>query len=394
MDAASLDKTMLALAAFWISFALVFHTFIGYPLLITALARCRGNKAPLAEPLASSTVTVVLAARNEQDRIVPRLENLLASDYPADRLSIILVSDGSTDQSARRVADLNDSRVTLIERDERAGKPACLNLGVDAARSDIIVFSDARQRFDANTISNLVQHFENPKVGAVSGALLIQSSDSAVGGGVDAYWRLEKMIRHAESRWDSCIGCTGAVYAIRRELYEAIPADTLIDDVEIPMRIATRGFRVLYDFDSQAHDSQSLEPAREKIRKQRTLAGNYQMLFRHPGWLFPWRNRLWWQLISHKYLRLAAPFLLITLMASNLILISEPLYQALLWFHGGFYALALLGGLAPPLRMAFFSIPAGFLFLNLMSLRGLYYYLFKSAKSGWDSTTTQPAQKN
>ncbi|MFT5490140.1 MAG: biofilm PGA synthesis N-glycosyltransferase PgaC, partial [Limisphaerales bacterium] len=117
MDAASLDKTMLALAAFWISFALVFHTFIGYPLLITALARCRGNKAPLAEPLASSTVTVVLAARNEQDRIVPRLENFLASDYPADRLSIILVSDGSTDQSARRVADLNDSRVTLIERD-------------------------------------------------------------------------------------------------------------------------------------------------------------------------------------------------------------------------------------------------------------------------------------
>lgn len=394
MDAASLDETMLAQAAFWISLALAFHTFVGYPLLIAALARGRRKAPPPAAAPEPPTVTVVLAARNEQDRIVSRLENLLASDYPADRLSIILVSDGSTDESARRIADLNESRVTLIERGERAGKPACLNLGVNAAQSDIIVFTDARQRFDANTIPNLVRHFEDPKVGAVSGALLIEASESAVGGGVDAYWRLEKMLRHAESRWDSCIGCTGAVYAIRRELYETIPEDTLIDDVEIPMRIATRDFRVIYDFDAQAHDSQSLEPAREKIRKQRTLAGNYQMLFRHPGWLFPWRNRLWWQLISHKYLRLAAPFLLIAMLTSNLLLIGDPFYQALLWFHGSFYALALLGGLFPSLRLVLFSIPAGFLFLNLMSLRGLYYYLFKSAKSGWNSANTQPLQKN
>lgn len=394
MDAALLDPQALALAAFWISLALLFHTFAGYPVVIATLARLRRHRSVAKNTPPTASVSVVLAARNEQDRIVPRLENLLASDYPANLFSIILVSDGSTDQSARRIAGMNDSRVTIIERGDRAGKPACLNLGVAAASSDLIVFTDARQRFDTDTVSNLVRHFENPKVGAVSGALLIDASNSSIGGGVDAYWRLEKFIRNAESQWDSCIGCTGAVYAIRRDLYQPIPEDTLIDDVEIPMRIANRGFRVLYDFDAKARDSQSLEPVREKIRKQRTLAGNYQMMFRHPGWLLPWRNRLWWQLISHKYLRLAAPFLLIVLLASNLILLHDPLCQALLWFHAGFYVLALLGGMFSSLRMALFSLPAGFLFLNLMSLRGLYYYLFKSARTGWNSSTVQPSKNN
>lgn len=394
MDAAMLKPGAIALAVFWFSLMILFHAFVGYPALISTLARLRKLSPPARRTSPDASVSIVLAARNEQDRIVPRLENLLASDYPANLLSIILVSDGSTDQSARRVADMNESRVTLIKRGTRAGKPACLNVGVAAARSDLIVFADARQRFDKDAISNLVRRFTDPIVGAVSGTLLIEASDSSVGEGVDAYWRLEKRIRDAEARWDSCIGCTGAIYAIRRELYEAIPDDTLIDDVEIPMRIAIRGFRVLYDFDAKAHDSQALEPAREKIRKQRTLAGNYQMLFRHPGWLLPWRNRLWWQLISHKYLRLAAPFLLIALLASHLILIHDPLYQALLWFHGAFYLLAFLGGMFSSLRMALFSLPAGFLFLNLMSLRGLYYYLFKSAHSGWNPSTPQPSPKD
>jgi len=377
-------------AAFWLSFALLFHTFVGYPLLIRALAGTRPQPAPGTPTAAPPQVAVVIAARNEGDRIVPRLENLLASEYPADRLSVILVSDGSTDQSAARVAELNRNRIQVIDRRERAGKPACLNLGVASAGAEIVVFADARQRFAPDAIAKLARHFADPAVGAVSGALHIESASSSIGGGVDAYWKLERFIRAAEARWDSSIGCTGAIYAIRREMYEAIPEDTLIDDVEIPMRIAIKGNRVLYDFDARAYDSQSLEPARETIRKKRTIAGNYQMLFRHPGWLFPWNNRLWFQLISHKYLRLAAPFLLAILLAANIALARQPLYGALLWCHGAFYALALLGSALPFLRWPPLSIPAGFVFLNLMSFRGLLHYLFTDPRAGWKAAADPP----
>ncbi len=374
-------------AAFWLSFALLFHTFVGYPLVIHALACIKSRPKPAPSPSEASHpgIAVVIAARNEGERVVSRFENLFASDYPADRLSVILVSDGSTDQTAARIAETNRSRVRVIARQERSGKPACLNLGVASARDEIVVFADARQQFAPDAIARLARHFADPSVGAVSGALYIESSATSIGGGVDAYWKLERFVRAAEARWDSCIGCTGAIYAIRRELYEEIPDDTLIDDVEIPMRIATKGFRVLYDFAARAFDSQSLEPAREKIRKQRTIAGNYQMLFRHPGWLFPWNNRLWFQLISHKYLRLAAPFLLVVQLAANIALSGQPLYGILLWIHGAFYVLALLGAALPSLRLAPLSIPAGFVFLNLMSFRGLLHYLFNDPSAGWKS---------
>ncbi len=382
---AAFSNPLVLETAFWLSFALLFHTFVGYPLLMRALAGTRPQPAPGTPTATPPHVTVVIAARNEGERIVPRLENLLTSDYPADRLSVILVSDGSTDQSAARAAELDRNRIRLIDRQERAGKPACLNLGVASACPGIVVFADARQRFAPDAIAKLARHFADPAVGAVSGALHIESASSSIGGGVDAYWKLERFIRAAEARWDSCIGCTGAIYAIRRELYEAIPDDTLIDDVEIPMRIAIKGSRVLYDFDARAYDSQSLEPARETIRKKRTIAGNYQMLFRHPGWLFPWNNRLLLQLISHKYLRLAAPFLLAILLASNITLARQPPYGILLVFHGAFYALALLGAALPSLRLAPLSLPAGFVFLNLMSFRGFLHYLFNDPEAGWKS---------
>ncbi len=389
MESALLNQPEFLTWAFWITFALIFHTFLGYPALIAALSRLKRSPDPAPENEPTTTACVVIAARNEQDRIIDRIHNLLATNFPLEKLSIIVVSDGSTDETVRRVLSISNPRVSVLTREARSGKPACLNAGIAAAQADLIVFADARQSFEPDTILNLVRHFTDPAVGAVSGALHIYSATSAIGGGVDAYWKLERFIRDAEARWDSCIGCTGAVYAIRRELYDPIPDDTLIDDVEIPMRMAIQGFRVLYDLDARAHDSQTLEPAKERIRKRRTLAGNYQMLFRHPAWLFPWNNRLWFQLISHKYLRLAAPFLLIALLVANALLAHIPLYNALLWFHGAFYALAIIGALLPSLRLSVFSLPAGFLFLNLMSLGGLFHYLFTDPREGWQSTRLQ-----
>ncbi|MFN7139921.1 MAG: glycosyltransferase family 2 protein [Limisphaerales bacterium] len=334
-------------------------------------------------------VSVVLAAHNEEGRIQSRLGNLLSSDYPDDRLEIIVVSDGSTDGTVALAEAFNEPRVRVLPQSNRSGKAHCLNLGVKAARGEVIVFGDLRQRFASDTISRLVAHFADAEVGAVSGSLEIEASSSAVGGGVDVYWRLEKMIRRSEAQFDSAIGCTGAVYAIRKECFRPIPGDTILDDVVIPMQIALQGRRILFDPDALAYDPQTLEPAREKVRKQRTLAGNFQMMFRYPAWLLPWRNRLWWQLISHKYLRLAAPFVMLSLFVSNALLIQSSFFLVLFIGQVIFYTVALLGRFTS-IRSRIFSIPAGFVFLNLMTLDGLYHHLRGSYRAGsWPLVTAK-----
>lgn len=375
---------------FWLSLAVLVYTFPGYPLVVFFLAKIFRRPAHNKMEKSFPRVTVVLAAHNEEQRILPRLENLLSSKYPAEELDIIVVSDGSTDGTAEKIRSPKSPRVQVIEAPQRCGKAQCLNIGIAAAKGELVVLGDVRQRFDPETISELVAHFADAKIGAVSGALHIELASSAVGGGVDAYWRLEKFLRFYESQLDSSIGCTGAVYAIRRSLFRPLPSDTLLDDVVIPMEIALQGSRILFEPNARAFDPQSLEPEREKVRKQRTLAGNYQMLFRYPAWILPWRNRLWWQLISHKYLRLAAPFFMALALVSNAQLIDVPMYRTLFWLQCGFYCCALLGAVFPKVRVPIFSVPSGFVFLNAMTLNGLVSYLRGSYRQGtWPVTASK-----
>jgi poly-beta-1,6-N-acetyl-D-glucosamine synthase len=364
---------------FWVALALLFFTYAGYPLLIAALTR--GRRRPEPHPPAQwPRVTVVLVARNESSRIIPRIENLLASDYPADALDIVVASDGSTDDTARLLE--NRPRVHVLAFTEGRGKSACLNDAVAAATGEIIVFADARQTFAADTISILVSTLTDPRVGAVSGELEIAATAGGIGSGLDAYWRLERFLRAREADFDSCIGCTGAVYAIRRALFAPLPPDTILDDVVIPMRIATAGHRVAFRADAVAFDPQPLNAELERSRKTRTLAGNFQMLFRHPAWLLPWRNRLWWQLAAHKYLRLAGPLLLAAAFATNIALAAHPLYRALLVAHLGFYVLALLGMVAPA-GPRIIALPAAFIFLNARVAHAFWHYVTRRGGVRW-----------
>lgn len=374
----------MAVLLFWVSCGLLFYTFLGYGLLISALARRR--PAIVSSPLgdsASPLVCVVLVACNEEKRIAERLRNLLGSQYPADKLQVLLVSDGSTDGTVAAARALNDPRVEMIERAERTGKSAGLNLAVSHCTADVLVFTDARQRFAEDAIARLVAHFADPQIGAVSGSLEIAPAASATGAGVDAYWRYEKSLRAAESRWDSCVGCTGAIYALRRDLFAPIPEDTLLDDVIVPMQAAAQGARVIHDPTAVAFDPQTLEPEAEQRRKQRTLAGGFQMLFRYPAWLLPRGHRLWWQLISHKYLRLLAPFFLVGAFAANIPLAGEQLYAPFLAGQIALYFFAAVSRLPGASQWKFCKLPAGFVFLNFQVLRGLRYYLTGAGRQGW-----------
>jgi cellulose synthase/poly-beta-1,6-N-acetylglucosamine synthase-like glycosyltransferase len=373
----------VALVFFWGAGALLLYTFAGYPWLMRWLARDR-PAAPLVACEDWPAITCVVVVFNGEDRIVARVENLLAADYPAEKLSVLVVSDGSTDATAERVRALDSPRVFLVEQPTRAGKAAGLNTAFTRCHSDLVVLTDARQRFAAETIRRLVAHFTDPAVGAVSGSLEIEAASSHVGQAVGAYWDYEKVLRAAEARFDSCIGCTGAVYAIRRALFTPISPDTLLDDVVIPMQIAGQGYRVLHDPQATAFDPQPLEPALEQARKRRTLAGNFQMLFRYPHWLLPWRHQLWWQLLSHKYLRLAAPPLLALVFAANLALFTQPFYRFVFVGQCIFYILATIGRLAPSLRVRLFALPAGFVFLNLITVRAFWHYLTSRDLHRWE----------
>jgi hypothetical protein len=176
------------------------------------------------------------------------------------------------------------------------------------------------------------------------------------------------------------------VYAIWRNLFTPIPTDTILDDVVIPMQIALHGKRVAFSPRARAFDSQVLEPATESRRKTRKLAGNFQMLFRYPGWLLPWRNRLWWQLIAHKYLRLLMPIFLITLAVANGALLSIPFYRVTGVMQVAFYALA--AGAAVT-RARLFAIPGGFVFLNYNVLRGFGEYVTGRSGRGWSGARSR-----
>jgi poly-beta-1,6-N-acetyl-D-glucosamine synthase len=337
--------TTAAVVLFWTSAALLAYTHLGYPLLMRAWAALR--PPPGRRPPCEPEVSVAVVASDEAERIAARIENLLALDYPRELLEIIVASDGSTDGTVARARAFEGRGVRVIHFGARRGKPAVLNDIVPRARGAIVVLADARQTFDRQAVRRLVAPFAEARVGAVSGELvLLPGTGGAIpGAGARGYWRYEKFIRRNESRVDSTIGATGAICAIRRDLFEPIPEDTLLDDVLIPMRITARGFRVLFEAEARAYDRVFERAGQEFSRKVRTIAGNFQILARERWLLDPRRNRLWFQTLSHKALRLLGPLLLLGALAANLALLDRPSYRLTLAAQAAFYIAALTGHL-------------------------------------------------
>lgn len=328
---------------FWLSFAVLGYVFIGYPILARIRATLRPvthHRAPI-EPV----VTVVVAAHNEAGRIERRVRNLLSLDYPADRLEILIGSDGSTDDTVARARRIGAANVRVRGFSERRGKPALLNDLIAEASGEIIVFADARQRFDTAALRALVANFADPSVGAVSGELVMtagQEADSSSEGEA-VYWQYEKLIRSTESRGGSTVGATGAIYAIRRALFEPVPADTILDDVLIPIRIARRGYKVVFEPAAKAFDVAPATAHAELVRKIRTIGGTFQLFARERWLLNPRVNPLWFETVSHKALRLAIPVLLATMLLTNLALLEWWPYRAMLAGQVAFYAAAVAG---------------------------------------------------
>lgn len=305
---------MATVLLFWLSLGLVAYAYAGYPLLAAALARRRGT-SPRSDD-ERPPLTVVVAAYNEEARIAARVRDILAQDYPADRLQVLVVSDGSGDGTAR-AARSDDPRVRVLDLPHNGGKALALNAAIEHVTTALVAFTDARQRFAPGALAALVAPFADARVGAVSGELVIEEpGDGGTPQGVGLYWRLEKRLRADEARLGWLHGVTGAIHALRRELFEPMPAGTILDDMWMPLRALLGGHRVWMARGAIAYDSASTGSREEFQRKLRTLAGNWQLIARLPVLLHPLRNPVFFAWFSHKFLRLAVPWALLTALAT------------------------------------------------------------------------------
>jgi cellulose synthase/poly-beta-1,6-N-acetylglucosamine synthase-like glycosyltransferase len=374
---------IVAQAIFWTAFAVVLYTYAVYPLIMTVWGTFFRRRVDRRyEPV---PVSVVIAARDEEGRVADRIRNVLDQEYPPEAIEVILVSDGSRDRTAEEARAIGDPRVRVIELPEPRGKAAALNAGVAEAKHPIVVFTDVRQRFSPGALAELTAFFHDPRVGAVSGELVLsRETGGDVQEGVGLYWEYEKFIRRKESAVDSCVGATGAIYAIRRVLYRPLPLDTILDDFLVPMRIVLAGYRVVFARSAKAFDRVSESPSREFRRKVRTLAGNFQALRYEKRLLDPRRNRLFFQLFSHKLLRLVVPYCAVAMLLACFRL-EGAFYRTFLVLQILFYLLPLAKG-TPLVRTplgGLVRVAWTFLALNAAAVVGAWMFFTGRTERIW-----------
>ena len=333
----------LAAAVFVLAAAEVVYILAGYPLLL-ASAPFRRAPAVRKDLYFQRSVTVILAVRDGGRFLRAKLESLLALEYPQKLIEILVVSDGSTDATDSIAAGFAGRGVRLL-RQPQQGKSAALNTGLAQATGEILFYTDVRQPLNRTALSHLVGNFADPSVGAASGELRLQGSAPGVQADLGLYWRYEMWARKRQSAIHSVFQASGCIYALRRELATPIPADTLIDDAELVIRPYLAGYRVILDTEATAYDYPVVSGG-EFRRRMRGMAGVWQVFARHPRLFLP-THRMWLHFVSHKFGRLALPWVVLAAAAGAACMPPSPLQACLAAGGLAFVGLAALDLLIP-----------------------------------------------
>jgi cellulose synthase/poly-beta-1,6-N-acetylglucosamine synthase-like glycosyltransferase len=378
--------------AFWCAACLMLYTYAGYPLWIYSRSRLHQRLTRQGPML--PTVSVILAVHNGAALLRLKVDHLLSLDYPRDRMEIVIVSDGSTDGTDDILRQFPDPPVRSIRCSEHCGKAAALNMGMQSATGEILLFLDIRPTIERNALQLLLSNFADPRVGCVAGELVLRDDGhdagaKAVGG---LYWRYEQWIRNCEAKVDSPLGVYGGFYAVRRKLAKALPEGTILDDMLQPLSVIRQGYRSVLDVRARVYDIWPKSLHGEFHRKVRTLAGNFQLLQLAP-WLLLRQNRLRFELISHKLLRLLVPILLVILLISSALLADRSLlYAGALAAQIVLYVLAALGaGRGIPVLMRIAGPASAFCMLNAAVVVGFYKFLFTQGPLWKIWTSAAPA---
>lgn len=381
---------------FWLGLFIIFYSYIGYGLILYGLVTCRKlYSTPEKFIMADNQphVAMIITAYNEEDVIEAKIKNTLHLDYPRDKLSVIFITDGSTDKTAGIIQ--KHGGFTLLHQPERRGKVAAMNRAIQYVKAPIVVFCDANTLLNNTCIIEIVKHYANPEVGGVAGEKKIISSASmkAASAGEGAYWKYESLLKSLDAEFYSVVGAAGELFSIRTKLYQPVEEVIILEDLVISLRLCMRGYIVAYEPRAYAMEYASPSLKEEQKRKVRICAGAFQAMavlkelfnvFRYPVLSF--------QFISHRVLRwTACPVCLLLIFVSNLLIVmlgTSNLFTYLFGAQVVFYLTATAGWLLADksIRVTALFIPYYFTFMNITVYKGFYRYVTKTQSILWDKS--------
>jgi len=371
---------------FWACVGLLAYVYVGYPVLVylVSLIFAKNIKRGEIEP----HVTVLITAFNEEAAIREKLENTLRIDYPADNLEILVASDGSTDRTDEIVAEFADRGVKLFRQEGRVGKTATQNNAVQVATGEIVLFSDATTTYRADVFRTILPGFADESVGCVAGRLIyVDEQSTAVGQGARSYWSYETFLKMAESRACSLIGASGCLYAVRKAAYEPMYPEACSDFL-ICTTIYRKGLRSVFAPEAVCFEQTNLRAADELKMRVRVISQTFTDLWRNRDMLNPLKSGFFAvELISHKALRYAVPFILLAFLLTSLVLAgSSTFYGVALIAHILFYSLAFVGWVLERAgkRLTVLAIPLYFVLANVASILGFYKFLKGEKYARWE----------
>jgi cellulose synthase/poly-beta-1,6-N-acetylglucosamine synthase-like glycosyltransferase len=375
---------------FWISSGILLYTYLVYFLIAVVLAKFSFRKAPETNEITDwPAVTLVIAAYNEERFIADKLENSLALDYPTEKLTILVVTDGSTDGTMTIVNEFD--RVQHFHEPERRGKIHAVDRIMKHIQTAVVVFTDANTLLNTEAIKNIVRHYQDEKVGGVAGEkrVISKEADSASGAGEGLYWKYESMLKKADSDLHTVVGAAGELFSIRTHLYQSPPPDTIIEDFFLSMKIVSQGYRFVYEPDAYAIEGPSATTEDEWKRKVRISAGGLQAIARLTNLLNPFRYGVTsFQYISHRVLRWTlAPLSLVAILISNAFLFSYGFFfELMLYAQLAFYLMAMIGHIFRNKKIPIkgFFVPYYFTLMNLSVFFGLIRILKGKQSVMWE----------
>ena len=383
---------------FWICIFIIIYTYLGYGivllLLVTVKRLFKDNNAIIS--YYQPNVTLLIAAYNEENYIKEKIANSLSLDYPKDKINFIIVTDGSDDKTPDIVKSYPEIR--LMHRSERQGKIMAVERAMSEVHGEIVVFSDANAFLNRGAIKNLVQHFANEKIGVVAGEkrILNKKVDKAAGAGEGFYWKYESKLKKWDDELCSVMGAAGELFAIRTELFEPIPKDSLIEDFYMSFRIIQKGYKIAYEPEAYTLEEPSASVNEELKRKIRIAAGGIQSIVRLKELLNPFKyGIITFQYISHRVLRWTlAPLALPIVFIANALLINHGLlYKSMFIGQVLFYLSALLGLLLEKkhIRIKLLFIPYYFCMMNYAVYMGFWKFLKGSQSVLWEKSARRVA---
>ncbi|WP_237144595.1 glycosyltransferase family 2 protein [Pontibacter pamirensis] len=376
---------------FWFSLAVVLYTYIGYGLIVWIWAKAKNllsdNKMSYSDTY-EPEVTLVVPAYNEGSILESKIADCLALDYPADKLLITFITDGSTDNSEEVLSCY--PQVTHLHSPVRGGKSLAENRAMEYVHTSYVIFTDCNTFLNRDAVRELVKHYQNPAVGAVSGEKKILSEGSSSGSGEGLYWKYESFLKRCDSQIHSLMGAAGELVSFRSSLFQPLEADTILDDFMQSLRIVDKGYKVVYEPDAYAMEAPSASMAEEMKRKIRICAGGWQSMARLTSLLNPFRQPVVTFLyLSHRVLRWSLTPALLALLV--------PLSTVLAWFQGGiytlvfamqvlFYLMAWAGwnAEAKGKKLKLLLVPLYFSMMNIAVFKGFIRYTRGSQPATWE----------